>query len=83
MAIPGLTIFYVDIGGIETVSKTGIMFATSLRNGFRSQLPSMARPFSNTAGLAAEVKKLGVIGAGQMVSILCTHDNNPIEFSQC
>jgi hypothetical protein len=53
---------------LKIVCSTGIMFAASLRSSLARQGHSMARSFSNTAGLAAEVKKLGVVGAGQMVS---------------
>jgi len=44
------------------------MFASSLRSVCRNG-PVAARSFSSTAATsAAEVKSLGVIGAGQMVS---------------
>jgi 3-hydroxybutyryl-CoA dehydrogenase len=44
------------------------MFASSLRSVARNG-PLAARSFSSTAATsAAEVKSLGVIGAGQMVS---------------
>lgn len=44
------------------------MFASSLRSICRNG-PTAARGFSSTAvASAAEVKSLGVIGAGQMVS---------------
>jgi hypothetical protein len=47
------------------------MFSTLLRGSISRPGPAIAcRLFSSTAGLAAaEVKKLGVIGAGQMVSV--------------
>lgn len=50
------------------------MFSTLVRGGLRRHSPAIAcRLFSSTAGLAAaEVKKLGVIGAGQMVSVIYT-----------
>lgn len=45
-----------------------VMFASSLRSVCRNG-PVAARSFSSTAATsAAEVKSLGVIGAGQMVS---------------
>lgn len=54
-------------------SKTAIaMLSTAIRNGARRQMPSASRWFSSTTNklAASEVKKLGVVGAGQMVSFL-------------
>lgn len=49
------------------------MFASSLRSVCRNG-PVVARSFSSTAATsAAEVKSLGVIGAGQMVRIFLYH----------
>ncbi|CAG8286859.1 unnamed protein product [Penicillium olsonii] len=46
------------------------MFASSLRLAFLPKGPSMARSFSYTSpARVAEVKSLGVIGAGQMVPV--------------
>lgn len=46
------------------------MLFTAIRNGARRQALNATRSFSSSANklAAAEVKKLGVIGAGQMVS---------------
>jgi hypothetical protein len=50
------------------ISAIANMFASSLRSVARNG-PLAARSFSSTAATsAAEVKSLGVIGAGQMVS---------------
>jgi 3-hydroxybutyryl-CoA dehydrogenase len=50
------------------ISAIANMFASSLRSVTRNG-PLAARSFSSTAATsAAEVKSLGVIGAGQMVS---------------
>lgn len=48
-----------------------IMFRSTLSRGFIRKAPSASiRPFSNSPVMgAAEVKKLGVIGAGQMVGL--------------
>jgi 3-hydroxybutyryl-CoA dehydrogenase len=48
------------------------MLFAAIRNGARRQAPMAARSFSTTTNklAAAEVRKLGVIGAGQMVSCL-------------
>jgi hypothetical protein len=48
--------------------RTFTMFVASLKSGFGRQGPSMACSFSSATNLALEVKKLGIIGAGQMVS---------------
>lgn len=53
---------------VQQISLFPTMFATSLRSVCRNG-PRAARSFSSTAATsAAEVKSLGVIGAGQMVS---------------
>jgi hypothetical protein len=52
----------------RVISAIANMFASSLRSVARNG-PLAARNFSSTAATsAAEVKSLGVIGAGQMVS---------------
>jgi hypothetical protein len=56
-----------------TISSTATaMLSAVIRNGARRQTPNASRWFSSSTNklAAAEVKKLGVIGAGQMVSFL-------------
>jgi len=61
------SLFSFSLDPVQQISVFPTMFATSLRSVYRNG-PRAARSFSSTAATrAAEVKSLGVIGAGQMV----------------
>lgn len=60
------------LSALEKASLNAVMLSFTLRRGLGRAGPAIAsRCFSTTPSMrAAEVKKLGVIGAGQMVSFL-------------
>jgi len=52
---------------MAAVSRLSSRLMSSKPNTASQRLASLSRQFSTTPGMAFEVKKLGVIGAGQMV----------------
>jgi hypothetical protein len=66
-------ILSADIG-LNIICYSYSMLFTAIRQGARRQALNATRSFSSSTNklAAAEVKKLGVIGAGQMVSSYLT-----------